>query len=373
MRHVLLTAGMMAALLAAALVAQEAKDKPEDKTRTAPAAQSAQDTPVVTVNGEKIMQSAVNEELTKRIDVMSQRMGGQQMPEAQKQQMRKRVVDMMVDQVLLEQKLKEKGLSVSDEKVIDEIKKIAGQEGQTLEDVEKEIQQWGMTLNDLKTQIRLKLMMDALIEAEAKDATVSAEDVRKFYDENPQHFDQPEQVQASHILVKVDPEATPEAKAEAKKKIEDILKQVKDGGDFAALAKEHSDCPSAAQGGDLGAFGRGQMVKEFEEAAFGMKPGEVSGIVETQFGYHIIKVTDKTEAGKVPFDEVKDQIEGYLTQQKRSEFWQTYSQKMRDDAKIEYSAQEKELREKMEAAAPQMPMQIQPQTQQAQPEKPAEE
>lgn len=375
MRHVLLTAGMMAALLAAALVAQEAKDKPEDKTRTAPAAQSAQDTPVVTVNGEKIMQSAVNEELTKRIDVMKQRMGGQDVPEAQKQQIRKRVVDMMVDQVLLEQKLKEKGLSVSDEAVVEEIKKIAGQQGQSMEDVEKEIQQWGMTLNDLKSQLRMKLMMDKLIEAETKDATVSAEEVRKFYDENPQHFDQPEQVKASHILVKVDPEATPEAKAEAKKKIEDILKQVKAGGDFAALAKEHSDCPSAAQGGDLGAFGRGQMVKEFEEAAFAMKPGEISGVVETQFGYHIIKVTDKTEAGKVPFDEVKDQIEGYLTQQKRSEFWQTYSQKMRDDAKIEYSAEEKALRDKAEAEASKLApsMQIQPQTQQAQPEKPAEE
>lgn len=374
MRHVLLTAGMMAALLAAALVAQEAKDKPEDKTRTAPA---AQDTPVVTVNGEKIMQSAVNEELTKRIDVMKQRMGGQEVPDAQKQQIRKRVVDMMVDQALLEQKLKEKGLSVSDEAVVEEIKKIAGQQGQSMEDVEKEIQQWGMTLNDLKSQLRMKLMMDKLIEAETKDATVSAEEVRKFYDENPQHFDQPEQVKASHILVKVDPEATPEAKAEAKKKIEDILKQVKAGGDFAALAKEHSDCPSAAQGGDLGAFGRGQMVKEFEEAAFAMKPGEISGVVETQFGYHIIKVTDKTEAGKVPFDEVKDQIEGYLTQQKRSEFWQTYSQKMRDDAKIEYSAEEKALRDKAEAEASKLApsMQIQPQTQQAQPqqEKPAEE
>jgi peptidyl-prolyl cis-trans isomerase C len=365
----------MAALLGAALIAQDAKEKPADKTETAPAAQAKQDDKaVVTVNGEKIMESAVNEELNKRADVMKQRMGGQEIPEAQKQQMRSRVVDMMVDQALLGQKLKEKGLSVSDEKVMDEIKKIAGQQGQSMEDVEKEIQQWGMTLNDLKSQLRMKLMMDTIIEAESKDATVSAEDVKKFYDENPQHFEQPEQVKASHILVKVDPAATPEAKAEAKKKIEGILKQVKEGGDFAALAKEHSDCPSAAQGGDLGAFGRGQMVKEFEETAFSMKPGEVSGIVETQFGYHIIKVTEKKEAGKVSFDEVKDQIEAYLKQQKSGEFWQAYSKKMRDEAKIEYSAEEKAAREKAEAAAPKMPsMQIQPQTQQAQPEKPAEE
>jgi peptidyl-prolyl cis-trans isomerase C len=373
MRHVLLTTGMMAALLASALIAcGKCAAQPEQ----APAAQ-AQDKDskaVVTVNGEKITEATVNEELNKRIEVMKQRMGGQAMPEAQKQQMRKRVVDMMVDQVLLEQKLKAKNLSVSDEKVMDEIKKIAGQQGQSMEDVEKEIQQWGMTLNDLKSQLRMKLMMDALIEAESKDAVATAEDVKKFYDENPQHFDQPEQVKASHILIKVDPEATPEAKAEAKKKLEDILKQVKEGGDFAALAKEHSACPSGAQGGDLGSFGRGQMVKEFEEVAFSMKPGDVSGIVETQFGYHIIKVTEKKEAGKVPFDEVKEQIEAYLTQQKRGEFWQNYSQKMREEAKIEFSAEEKQLRDQAEEAASKAApsMKIQPQIQPAEPAEPAE-
>jgi peptidyl-prolyl cis-trans isomerase C len=361
---------MMAALLGAVLISC---GKCAAQTEEKPAAQAAQEgNAVVTVNGEKITDAAVNEELSKRVDVMKQRMGGQDIPDAQKQQMRKRVLDMMVDQVLLEQKLKEKGLTVSDEEVISEIKKIAGQQGQSMEDVEKEIQQWGMTLNDLKSQLRMKLMMDEIIEAETKDATVSAEDVKKFYDENPQHFDQPEQVQASHILIKVDPEATPEARAEAKKKLEDILKQAKEGGDFAALAKEHSACPSGAQGGDLGMFGRGQMVKEFEETAFALKPGQISGIVETQFGYHIIKVTDKKEAGKVAFDEVKDQIEAYLTQQKRGEFWQNYSQKMRDEAKIEYSPEEKEMREKLEAAASKAApsMQIQPQTQQ---DKPAEE
>jgi peptidyl-prolyl cis-trans isomerase C len=103
----------------------------------------------------------------------------------------------------------------------------------------------------------------------------------------------PEQVHARHILVKVDPKADATQKAAARKKIEDIQKQLKNGEDFSELAKKASDCPSNAKGGDVGYFGRGQMVKPFEDAAFSLKPGEVSGIVETEFGLHLIKVMDK--------------------------------------------------------------------------------
>jgi peptidyl-prolyl cis-trans isomerase C len=221
-------------------------------------------------------------------------------------------------------------------------------------------------MQDLRGQIRYKLMMDALVEAEMKD-TVGTDDAKKFYDENPGQFERPEQVQASHILVKVEAGATEDAKAEAKKEAEEILKKVKAGGDFAALAKEHSDCPSSAQGGDLGLFGRGQMVKEFEETAFGMKPGDISGLVETQFGYHIIKVTDKKEAGKIAFDEVKDDLEKYLTQRKQQEFLQEYREKMKSEAKIEYSAEEQALRDQQQKAAPMGGgmgggMQVRPQT-----------
>jgi peptidyl-prolyl cis-trans isomerase C len=368
MRQVLLMAGLMAALLGAALNAQEGTAAPAKEA--APAASAAKDgAAVVTVNGQKILESAVREELNKRLDVMKQRMGGQEIGETQMQMMRKRVVDMMTEQVLLEQEMKKKNLTLTDEKVMEEIAKIAGQQNQTMEDVEKQIQQMGMTMNDLKGQIRFKMMMDTLTDAAMKDGATKPEDVKKFYDDNPQYFEQPEQVQASHILVKVEKEATADAKAEAKKKIEGLLTKVKEGGDFAALAKENSDCPSAANGGDLGLFGRGQMVKEFEDTAFGMKVGDVSGVVETQFGYHIIKLTDKKAAGKTPFDEVKDQIDAYLTQQKRNEFWQGYSKTMHDEAKIEFSPEEKALRDKMEAAAAAAApsMQIQPNTAPAQP------
>ncbi|MRR07152.1 MAG: peptidylprolyl isomerase, partial [Deltaproteobacteria bacterium] len=114
-----------------------------------------------------------------------------------------------------------------------------------------------------------------------------------------------------------------------------LLKRAKAGEDFAVLAKDNSTCPSAAQGGNLGYFGKGQMVPAFETAAFSLKSGEISEVVETQFGYHIIKVTDKKPAGTVPFAEAKNDIIEYLKTQKIQQDISKYVEKLRKEAKIE--------------------------------------
>lgn len=148
----------------------------------------------------------------------------------------------------------------------------------------------------------------------AVNQTVTEAEARAEYERRSADFKQLEQVKASHILFKVDgDDAAWEA---ARKKAEDAAAKAKGGADFAALAKSLSDDTSAAQGGDLGYFGRGQMVKPFEEKVFGMKVGEVSDPVRTQFGWHVIKLTDKKEAGTRPFDEVRPQIERGLKVQK---------------------------------------------------------
>ena len=124
------------------------------------------------------------------------------------------------------------------------------------------------------------------------------------------------EVGASHILIKVEP-ATDETKnAAALKQIKEIQQKIKNGEDFSTLAKKHSQCPSNKKGGDLGYFGRGQMVKPFEEAAFAMEVGDVSDIVQTNFGYHLIKVTGKRAASTMSMDDAGKQIEKYLKQQK---------------------------------------------------------
>lgn len=168
-----------------------------------------------------------------------------------------------------------------------------------------------------------------------KKYPVSEEDMKKYYEENQEMFRNNE-VRASHILVSTIDEKTrlplsEEEKAKAKAKAEDLLKRVKAGEDFAELAKQHSQDPASGQvGGDLGFFPKGQMVKPFEDAAFSMNKGQVSDLVESNFGYHIIKVTDKKDEMST-FDEVKDRIRENLA----GEFYQSHINELKNQAKIE--------------------------------------
>ena len=335
-----------------------AEAKAEAKTEVKPEIKMAAADPeamVVKINNTVIKEKTVADETAKRLEVQKKRMPqGMEINDWMRNQVRSSVVEMLVERELLNQKLAEKKLDVTDEDVMKEIETIAAAQNLTMEQVPAEIEKFGMTMDDLKSQIRMKVQMDKLVAAEMKDGKVTDEDVKKFYDDNPQYFEKPEQVQASHILVKVEKDASDADKAAAKTKIEGLLKQVKEGGDFAELAKANSDCPSKERGGDLGMFGRGQMVKEFEDAAFGMEVGQISDIVETQFGYHIIKKTGAAAAKKDAMEDVAPRIRQHLEQQKRNEFWQTYNKQLHDEAKIEYSESEKALRE--QNAQPRMPM-----------------
>lgn len=141
-------------------------------------------------------------------------------------------------------------------------------------------------------QLNIKKTLDTV--------TATEEDAKKFYEENKEKFVRPMTVTASHILV------------DTEEKADEIYAAIEGGKDFAEAATEFSSCPSKERGGDLGPFGKGQMVPEFEEAALAMEVGKVSSPVKTQFGFHIIKLTDKTEEGTSPYEEVKAQIEQQL-------------------------------------------------------------
>jgi len=151
----------------------------------------------------------------------------------------------------------------------------------------------------------------------ASQAEPSEADIAKYYDEHlVDQFTEPEQVHARHILIRP-ASTTDDAKAAARKQAEDLLAKVKAGGDFAALAKEHSQDPgSASKGGDLETFPRGQMVPEFDQAAFALQAGQVSDVVETPFGFHIIKVEEHHEAGTKPLDAVRPQIADTLRKER---------------------------------------------------------
>ena len=165
-------------------------------------------------------------------------------------------------------------------------------------------------------QVKLEFVMMSANTLIPKMQTTE-EEAKKFYNENAAKFQGNEQRHASHILIGVSATATPEAKAEAKKKAEQVLAEVKKSpAKFAELAKKYSQDPgSAEKGGDLGTFARGSMVKPFEEAVFSMKPGDISGLVQSDFGYHIIKLTEIVGQGQ-GFDALKPQIRAELMYQK---------------------------------------------------------
>lgn len=146
---------------------------------------------------------------------------------------------------------------------------------------------------------------------------VSTAEIEKYYEDFSEEFWQPAQVRARHILIRVSPEQGPEAKTAAKRKAEEVLAMVKSGKPFEDLAKKFSQDPgSAKNGGDLGFFPRGRMVKPFEDAAFSLKAGEVSDLVETQFGYHVIKAEEVREEGLRPLEEVKEEIFAKIREEK---------------------------------------------------------
>ena len=167
-----------------------------------------------------------------------------------------------------------------------------------------------LKIDDLRNRVLVDAVIDKRI---TRTTSLPEETLKEYYDGHAAEFEKGEQVQARHILIRVEHTAPPEADSKAKETIDAIAEKLKKGESFETLAQEYSEDPgSKMNGGDLGYFGRGQMVKEFEEAAFTTKINEVSEPVRSSFGYHLIKVTDKKAPGKVPFNDVKKQIETTL-------------------------------------------------------------
>ena len=171
----------------------------------------------------------------------------------------------------------------------------------------EETEVYKKNIENAKRNILAQLAVEEIM----KDITATEEEAKAFYEGNPQHFQKDATVSAKHILV------AEEADCLA------ILEAIKNGKAFEEAAKESSTCPSGAQGGDLGEFGKGQMVKEFEEAAFAAEIGEVVGPVKTQFGYHLIKVEKKNEPSVVPYEEVSERIKQTVLQQKQNQAYST--------------------------------------------------
>ena len=269
-----------------------------------------------------------------------------------------RVVNDLITKALLEEEMQKRGIKVSSKDVDDAIKDIITKVG-SKEQLNQLLKQNGLTTAEfrdgIKDQVKVKKLADQI-----EDTTVSDADAKKYYNENIQRFKYPEQVKASHILIAANPkdledlikaenegkelsEAELKAKVEErikekKAKAEEILAEVKkDPTQFAKIAKEKSEDPGTAQnGGDLGFFAKGRMVPEFEKAAFDLKPNTLSGIVKTNFGYHIIYVTDRKEAGQEPFEKVENDIKQYMQGEKQITLVDNLLESLKKNSTIEF-------------------------------------
>ena len=288
---------------------------------------------VAVVNGTVIKQAEFDSEMNRVLERL-QRTG--RIPnDLERSQIKKQVLENLIARELLYQESQKKGIKVDQKEIEAQLTALKGRFPSEVE-FKKALSTMNLTEADLRFQFERDVAIRKLLDDQiGGKSTVSEKESRAYYDSNLESFKKPEQVRASHILIKVDPGADEAKKAEARTKIESLQAKLKNGEDFGAVAKEYSEGPSGPKGGDLGFFGRGQMVKPFEETAFSMKPGQVSGMVETRFGYHLIMVTERTPESTLSYEEVKDRLEQYLKQQKVQEEIAAYVENLKSKAKIE--------------------------------------
>ena len=293
-----------------------------------PAAEQADK--AATVNGTVITVKEIDREL----DLLAQRMAqqGRQISEEQLEGARGQVLENLINMELLVQESRKNGIAVDDATVENQFNEYRQRFG-TPERFETALKMMDLTESGLKSKIRSNLAVRELISREVEPGvSVSEEEVRMFYEQNLASFQQPEKIRARHILVKVDADTDRE---KAREKIDAIRTRVAEGEDFASVAEQSSEGPSRSKGGDLGFFGRGQMVKPFEEAAFSLEEGKISPVVETRFGYHVIQVTDRQPEKTLTFEEVEEKLTGILRQEKTKTGTREYIEKLREPADIE--------------------------------------
>lgn len=207
----------------------------------------------------------------------------------------------------------------------------------TKEEYEKALKATGMTEAEVREAMRREIVVNNFVDKQfSAKATCSDAEAKKFYDENKTKlFEKGERLRASHILVSVDQKGGAGEKKKAREKADALLKRVQKGEDFAAVAKAESTCPSRSKGGELGVFGKGQMTPPFEQAAYALKTGEISKVVETEFGYHIIKLNERIAPAADRFEDVKFQIVQYLKMEQTRKAVAAYLSDLRHKAKIE--------------------------------------
>lgn len=289
---------------------------------------------VATVNGVGLAEADLNQEINILMP-MNQAFHGNT-SEEKIAKIRAEALKNLVDSELRAQDAEAKGMKIPPSVLEDEFKKIVAK-FQTKEELAAAYKSAGFTEKSLKRMLERRLLAEKNLLAEVDNAvTVTPEKVKNFYTVNVAKYSKPEEFRASHILVKVDPSSSKEEKDALKEKTEKLLKRIKAGESFEDIASNESDDPSRVKGGDLGYFHSNQTVPEFEEALVKLKPGETSGVVETLYGYHIIRLAEKRAPRLVPFEEIQDKLKKDLVGSEKKQLLENWMGRLYKNAKISY-------------------------------------
>jgi peptidyl-prolyl cis-trans isomerase C len=287
--------------------------------------------PIASVNGEAITKV----ELESAIRSLEQQNGGRSVPPERRDEIYRGILDNLVSMRVLRQEVNDRHMTASDAEIAAQINQLRKQFPSEAA-FKQAMAAQHVSQEKLRDNVRMDLLVNRLLENEVNaKLSVKPADVSAFYEKNPDKFKQSESVRASHILIIVPPGADANTKAAAKARAEAALKAVRAGQDFAAIAREYSQDGSAQHGGDLNFITRGQTTPAFENVAFALKVGEISDVVESPFGFHIIKVTERRPGRAVPFPEAAAQIQQYLENEQRKSLGNAFVASLKAKRKVE--------------------------------------
>ena len=280
------------------------------------------------VNGEVILLSDVKERI-----IMIKEFGrnrGASSPDVGE----KSTLDNMINEKLVFQFAEEQEIKISEEEIDKAVENVLSKNKINLRTLEDALKREGVDMETYRKRMKEQMMTQRVSGMEISAAQVTDAEAKKHYDKNRDAYITQSRVRASHIILLASKEADPVYYEDAKNRILEIQKEIEGGLDFAEAAKLYSQDGSAQKGGDLGWFGRGKMIPEFENVAFSAKVGEVAGPVETAFGFHLIMVTEKEEPKPIPFEDVEQRIKGGLEREAFGKKRDTWLERLRSQAYI---------------------------------------
>ncbi|WP_293445516.1 peptidylprolyl isomerase [Persephonella sp.] len=246
-------------------------------------------------------------------------------------EIRKKAIEALINRELLYYEAQKKGIKIPEKQVDDLIDQLA-KKYKSKENLEKLLKQTGVTLDQFRLELKKRLAIDKLL-SKYVTVNITEKDLKEYYEKNKYKFKEPPALKIRYIYIKVDP-SKPKGRQIAKERAEKAYKEIKEGKDFGDVAYRYSDDLSRIKGGELGFVHRGRFDKPVEEVIYKLKKGQVSEIIETELGFHIVKVEDKRPERLVPFEKIKDKLKKELEEKYRKEKFNQLIEDAKKDLKV---------------------------------------